>query len=300
MSVKILLNPYSNRWNSQRRWPEAEAALQAAGVEYSLEVSQAAGQLQPLAEKAVRDGFKTVIAAGGDGSVGEVVNGLAACWDPKDGFPACLGVLPLGSANDFAYAVGMPTGLQEAARVIASGAAKRVDLGKCNERYFINNSGAALEPYVTTKQERIQWIKGITRYLVAAVWAIMDKPEWTSTIEWDGGQFEGPLSLVSVGNGRRTGGFFMTPHADPCDGLLTLAFGYRATRLGMFAALPRAFKEGQDSYVYLPGMRELNAHHIKIHFDRPSPAHTDGVLFERWLTDLEYSIYPAAIPVLLP
>ncbi len=300
MSIKVLLNPYSNRWNAQRRWPEAQAALRAAGVDYSVDVSAAAGGLEPLAAQAVRDGFETVIAAGGDGSVGEVVNGLAAYWDPKEEFPARLGVLPMGSANDFAYAVGLPTDLQAAARVIAAGTCTRVDLGKCNQRYFINNSGAALEPYVTTKQERIQWIKGMIRYLVAAVWAIMDKPEWNSSIQWDGGEFQGPLSLFSVGNGRRTGGFFMTPDADPCDGLLTAAFGYRATRLGMFSALPRAFKQGDDSYVHLPGMRELNAHWIKVHLDRPSPAHTDGVLFERWLTDLEYGVFPRAIPVLLP
>ncbi len=299
MSVKILLNPYSNRWNARKRWPEAQAALQAAGIEYSVDMSPAAGGLEPLAAQAVRDGFETIVVAGGDGSVGEVVNGLAVGWDPKDEVPAQLGVLPMGSANDFAYAVGLPTELQAAARVIASRKTGRVDLGKCNERYFINNSAAALEPYVTTKQERIQWIKGILRYLVAAVWAILHKPEWNSSIEWDGGHFEGPLSLVSVGNGRRTGGFFMTPHADPFDGLLTLAFGYRATRLGMFSALPRAFKEGPDSYVYLPGMRELDARRIKIHLERPSPVHTDGVLFERWMTDLEYTIFPAAIPVLL-
>src|SRR5512140_1636396 len=249
MTIKVLLNPYSNRWNSQRRWPEAEAARTAAGVEYSLDVSQAAGQLEPLAARAVREGFTTVVAAGGDGTVGEVVNGLAAQWGPGQPFPARLGVLPMGSANDFAYAVGLPADLRGTARVIAAGASRPVDLGKCNERYFINNSAAALEPYVTTKQERITWIRGITRYLVAAVWAILDKPEWHSTIEWEDGRFEGPLSLFSIGNGPRTGGFFMTPHADPCDGLLTLAFGYRRTRLGMFSALPRAFKQGEGSYI---------------------------------------------------
>lgn len=300
MSIKILLNPYSNRWKSQKRWAEAEAALKAAGLEYSLDVSQSRGQLEPLAAKAVRDGFATVVVAGGDGSVGEAVNGLAAQWKQKEEFPARLGVLPMGSANDFAYAVGLPADLQAAARVIASGAVKRVDLGRCNDRYFINNSGAALEPYVTTKQERIQWIRGMSRYLVAALWAIMDKPEWKSSVQWDDGQFAGPLSLISVGNGRRTGGFFMTPHADPCDGMLTMAFGYRATRFGLFGALPRAFKEDKDSYVYLPGMREVNARWIKIHFEQPSPVHTDGVLFDRWLTDLEYGVFPAAIPVLLP
>ena len=300
MTVKILLNPYSNRWNARRRWPEAESALKAAGVEFTLDVSEQPGGLEPLAAQAVRDGFTTVLVAGGDGSIGEVVNGLARDWKPGDKFPVTLGVLPMGSANDFAFAVGLPLSLPAAARVIASGNCRLIDLGRCNERLFLNNSGAALEPYVTTKHEQIHWIKGITRYLAAAVWAIMDKPEWKGTIEWDGGKFDGPVSLISVGNGRRTGGFFMTPHADPYDGKLTLAFGYRATRLGLFAALPRAFKEGKGSYIELPGMHETNATRVKIRLDSPTPAHVDGTLFQEWITDFDYSIYPAAVPVLLP
>lgn len=299
MTIKILLNPYSNRWNARKRWPDAEAALKAAGVDYSLDVSPAAGQLEGLAARAVQDGYRTIVAAGGDGTVGEVVNGMARTWKPNEPFPATLGVLPLGSANDFAFAVGLPVDLAAAARVIAAGRSKPIDLGECNQRFFLNNSGAALEPYVTTKQERIQWIKGMTRYLVAAVWAIMDKPEWPGTIEWDDGRFQGPISLISVGNGRRTGGFFMTPHADPCDGMLTLAFGYRPTRLGLFAALPRAFKEGEGSYIEMPGMHELNSRRIKIHLERPTPAHTDGVLLDKWLTDFDYAVHPAAIPVLV-
>jgi diacylglycerol kinase (ATP) len=300
MSIRVLLNPYSNRWKARERWPEAEAALRAAGLQFDLAISEQDGQLEQLAAQAVDEGCETVIVCGGDGSVGEVANGLARAWDSAKPFPASLGIIPMGSANDFAFALGLPTSLQEAARVIAQARPKRVDLGRCNQRYFLNNSGAALEPYVTTKHERIHWIKGIGRYLVAALWAIMERPEWRGTIAWDGQRYEGPLSLVSIGNGRRTGGFFMTPHADPFDGELTLAFGYRSTRLGLLTALPRAFKEGAGSYVELPGMREINCVRATIHLDKPSPAHTDGVLFSTWLTDFDYVVFPAAVPVFVP
>jgi diacylglycerol kinase family enzyme len=107
------------------------------------------------------------------------------------------------------------------------------------------------------------------------------------------------VSLVSIGNGRRTGGFFMTPHADPFDGRLTLAFGYRGTRLGLFQALPRAFNEDKGSYVEMDGMRELHATRISIHLDKPSPAHTDGELLPAWIKDLEYQIYPGVLPILV-
>ncbi len=301
MKIKILLNPYSNRWNSQQRWTEAESALRATQLDFDLSVSEHADHLVDLAADAVRGGYSTLIIAGGDGSVGEVVNGAARGWNEKSAFPVTLGILPLGTANDLADNIGIPRDLAAAAKVISNGKTRRVDLGKCNERYFLNNSGAGLEPYVTTKQEKIKWISGVPRYLVAAVQGIMDKPTWHARLEWDDGSYEGPLSLVSIGNGYRTGGiFFMTPHADPFDGKLTFVHGYRATRLGLFQALPRAMKPGEGSFVEMDGMYEIHCTHLKIRFDKPSPVHTDGELFDEWLTDLEYKIFPSCVQMLVP
>jgi diacylglycerol kinase (ATP) len=300
MTAKIILNPYSNRWNSQKRWAEAEAALKAAGVDFELVVSQSKGQIVELAEQAVRENCSPIIVAGGDGSIGDAANGLARAVSSGKKALVPLGIMPTGSANDVAFALGLPTDLSEAAKVIAAGKTRAMDLGKLNDRYFVNNSAAGLEPYVTIKHEQIQWIKGIARYLVAAVQAIVDKPEWHGNVKWDNGEYRGPFSLISIGNGRRTGGFFMTPHADPFDGRLTLAFGYRATRLGLFQALPRAFNEDKGSYVEMEGMNEVQATRISIHLDKPSPAHTDGELFAEWIQDFEYEIFPGRLNVLVP
>ena len=300
MTAKVILNPYSNRWNSQKRWPEAEAALKSAGVNFELVVSERKGHIPELAAQAVREKFSPIIVAGGDGSIGDALNGLMQAAGPGKETVGPLGIMPTGSANDLAFNVGLPTDLNAAAKVIAAGKTKAMDIGRLNGKYFINNSACGLEPYVTIKHEKIHWIKGIARYLVAAVQAIMDKAEWGAQIQWDDGQYSGPVSLVSIGNGRRTGGFFMTPHADPFDGKLTLAFGYRATRLGMFQALPRAFNEDKGSYVEMDGMRELHATKISIRLDKPSPAHTDGELFPEWIEDFEYEILPARLKILLP
>lgn len=301
MKIKVLLNPYSNRWNSQRRWTEAESALRDAGVDFDISISEHADHLVDLAAEAVKGGFSTLVIAGGDGSIGEVVNGAARGWDEKSAFPVMLGILPLGTANDLGDNVGVPRDLVAAANVIANGKTRGVDLGKCNERYFLNNSGAGLEPYVTTKQEKIKWISGVPRYLIAAVQGIMDKPSWQARIEWDGGSYEGPLSLVSIGNGYRTGGiFFMTPHADPFDGKLTFVHGYRGTRFGLFQALPRAMKPGEGSFVEMDGMYEIHCTRLKIHLDKPSPVHTDGELFDEWLNDLEYKIFATAVQIFVP
>lgn len=300
MTAKVILNPFSNRWNSKKRWPDAEAALKAAGVEFDLVVSNAKGQIVELAEQAAREGCSPLIVAGGDGSIGDAANGLAKAAASQTETLGPLGIMPLGSANDLVYSLGLPTDLKEAAQVIARGNVRPMDMGILNGRCFVNNSAAGLEPYTTIKHEKIHLIKGMARYLVAAVQAVMDKPEWQGVIEWDGGTYEGPLSLVTIGNGRRSGGFFMTPHADPFDGKLTLAFGYRGTRLGMFQALPRALKEGKGNYVEMEGMHELHVTRVSIHLDKPSPAHTDGELLPQWVQHFEYEIQPNRINMIIP
>ena len=300
MTAKVILNPYSNRWNSQKRWSEVNSALKAAGVDFHLAVSEKKGQVVELAEQAMLQRFSPIIVAGGDGSLGDAANGLMRAAQSAASPMPPLGIMPTGSANDLAFALGLPTDLNEAAKVIAAGKTKAMDLGKLNDRYFVNNSAAGLEPYVTLKHEKIHRIRGMARYLVAAIQAIMDKPEWMGNVTWGGGKYEGTFSLISVGNGRRTGGFFMTPHADPFDGKLTLAFGYRRTRLGLFQALPRAFNEDKGSYVEMAGMQEVHATYIAIHLDKPSPAHTDGELLPAWIQDFEYEIIPKCLKIIMP
>ena len=197
MVAKVILNPYSNRWNSQARWPEAEAALKAAGLEFETAVSRHKGQVIALAEEAARAGFSPIIAAGGDGTIGETVNGLARAAQSDDALLGPLGVMPLGSANDLCVNLGLPLDLAAAAQIIAAGNTRLLDVGRLNERYFVNNSAVGLEPWVTIKHERISWIKGMLRYLVAAAWAILDKFDWNGELKWDDGEFTGPVSLVS-------------------------------------------------------------------------------------------------------
>jgi diacylglycerol kinase (ATP) len=301
MPAKVILNPFSNRWNAQARWPEAEAALRAAGVDFELAISQKKRQITDLVETAVREKFSPIIIAGGDGSIGDAVNGLANAAGSLKKPLGPLGIIPLGSGNDLVDNLGIPKDLNAAARVIAAGRTDLIDLGKCNDRYFANNSAAGIEPLVTVKQERIHWIKGIGRYLLAALWAIMDRPEWHGEVHWDGGSYQGPLSFVSIGNGPRTGGlFFMAPHADPRDGQLTFVHGFRKSRLSMLQALPRAMKPGPGNYVEMDGIHEINCTRLSIHLDKPSPAHTDGELFPEWIRDFEYEIFPKRLNLILP
>src|SRR5512136_2524061 len=138
MTAKIILNPYSNRWNAQKRWPEAEAALKSAGVEFELAISEKPRHITQLAEQAARQGFSPIIAAGGDGTIGETVNGLARAAINDQVLLGPFGVLPLGSANDLVDNLKLPKELAAAARVIAAGKTRRMDVGIVNGLYFAN------------------------------------------------------------------------------------------------------------------------------------------------------------------
>ena len=296
MTAKVIFNPYAARWNALRRRHEAEEALQAAGIEYELVQSEEPGQVESLAENAARDGYTPIIAAGGDGTFGEVVNGLFRA--KPEGVLGPLGLLPLGTANDLPVNLGLPLDLKEAAQTIAGGVTNRIDLGKANEWVFDNNSAVGLEPVVTIYNIRMVRLRGLIRYLVAALRAINQKPEWTMRLEWDDGTYEGPVSLVSVGNCPITGGLFhMTPAADPTDGLLTFVYGYAPTRLRMLGLLPRAIS---GDYVNDPAIHQHHTRRLTIHTSPATPIQTDGELRSHELTEIHYQVLPERLDILTP
>jgi diacylglycerol kinase (ATP) len=287
----------SNRWNSQKRWPQVESALKNAGIDFDLAVSEYPKHAQALAVTAARAGFDPILAAGGDGTLGDVLNGVM-----ETGLSPTLGVLPVGTGNDFAHGVKIPKAINDFAQVIAKGKTEKMDVGLLNgQRYFINNCGLGLESYIGKFQENISWIKGAPRYMVAAVRGILDHPSWRAEIQWEGGSFSGNISLISVGNGIRSGGmFYMTPHAKPNDGKLTMVYGYRETSAQMLALLPYAMNAEKNTYVEKEGIYEVDTSWVKIKLNRPSPWHTDGELSPEDIDAFDFTILPARINIIVP
>jgi diacylglycerol kinase (ATP) len=300
MTARVILNPYSGRYTGRRRWPAAQAALQAAGFAHELVTTERPGHARELARDAALAGCSPIVAAGGDGTVSEVVNGLADA--AEDGRPlGPIGILPVGTANDIVDTLGIPRDLDAAARVLAQGRTRPMDLGQVNGRLFVNNSAIGLEPFVTLIQQRFRRIQGPPRYLLAALRGIMARPRWNMRLEWDGGEDDGPVSLVAIGNGPRSGGlFYMAPHADPFDGRLTFVYGYRAGRLQLLRLLPRTMRPAAGSYVEMDGIREIHTTWLRVRIDPPAPAHADGEVFATAIGELEYRILPARLQVLVP
>jgi diacylglycerol kinase (ATP) len=296
MTARVILNPYSGRWRSLARRAEAESALRQAGIDFDLVVTEGPGHGESLAAEALAAGCQPIIAAGGDGAIGEIINGLHRA--SPDEVLGPLGVLPLGTANDLAHNLGLPLDLEMAARVIAAGHTRRIDLGQAGDWVFDNNSALGLEPMVTIHNIKIRRLKGVVRYLVAALQAIAAGPRWEVTIEWDDGKYQGPISLVTVGNCPVTGGLFrMAPAADPSDGLLTFVYGYAETRLRMLALLPRAIS---GDYVNDKRIHQHHTRRLAIRLTPDSPIQVDGEIRAEALDHIEYKVLPARLDILSP
>ena len=296
MPARVILNPYSGRWKARQRWPEAADALHAAGIEFDMVETSSSNDGIACAIAAIQAGCTPIIAAGGDGAISEVVNGLYRANTQKTLGP--LGVLPLGTANDLAVNLGLPLDLNKAAQVIAAGNTRRIDLIQVNEWVFDNNSGVGLEPMVTIENIHLVRFKGVVRYLAAALRVIWRKPHWQVKLAWDDGSYEGPASLVSVGNCVITGGLFhMTPAADPTDGKLTFIYGYAPGRLRLLSLLPKTFN---GTHVNDPAIHQVHTTHLEIELDPVSPIQVDGEIRAEALTRVVYQVLPGKLDILSP
>ncbi|MBL6966337.1 MAG: diacylglycerol kinase family lipid kinase [Anaerolineales bacterium] len=299
MTAKIILNPYAARWDALKRQPEAEAALQAAGIDYELIVSEYPGHAIELAAEALQAGFDPIIAAGGDSTYNEIVNGLIKGAGENE-ITTHFGILPMGTANDLADNLGISKDLEIAAQIIAAGNHRPIDVCQVNGRYFLNNSAVGLETVVSVTQTQMKRVKGIARYLLATILTILKNPQWQMKLTWDDGEYEGPVTLVSVGNNPRTGGiFYSVPHADPFDGKLTFVHGSITTRGEMLATLPKIMKAGEGNYTEHPAIHEIHSTWLRIHAEPSTPFHTDGEVIDYAIHDLEYRVVPGRVPMLL-
>jgi diacylglycerol kinase (ATP) len=298
MPATVILNPYSNRWEAGKRAPEVEAALRRAGIEFEMKITTCPDEGIQLAREAIATGNIPLIAAAGDGGISEVLNGLMQATPRADWPAGPLGMLPLGTANDITDMLAIPRDLDQAVEVIRKGRTRTIDLGLANGRYFDNNSAVGLEPMVTIENIRLTWMRGVIRYLAAAAIAILKRPKWQVHLAWDGGEYSGSLTLISVGNTRRTGGvFYMTPNAIPDDGLLDFIHAPSLGRLRLFQLLPKA---QTGDHVHEPEIQEQRTKHLNIRISPPSPIQADGEVFVKDAAEITYEVLPAALQVFVP
>jgi diacylglycerol kinase (ATP) len=295
-TAKIIVNPYAGRWKAKVAIPDIERACHEIGLDYELAVTEGPEHGIELAREAALAGFSPIVSAGGDGSISEVVNGLMQAAGDEVSVP--FGVIPLGSADDFADMLDLEKEIEAACRVIMAGHTRVVDVGCVNGRFFDNNSAIGLEPMVTITQAAMKRVKGTPRYILAALKTILGHRPWHVRLAWDDGEYEGPVALVSVGNTRRTGGaFWMTPRAEPDDGWLDFVFTGKLGRLKLLRLLPTTF---DGSHVDQPEVSYARTTRLTIECDPPTPVQADGELFDLSATHIEYTVLPGRLRLIVP
>jgi diacylglycerol kinase (ATP) len=161
-------------------------------------------------------------------------------------------------------------------------------VGQVNDRYFVNNSAVGLEAVVTANHAEMRWLNGNARYVVAALKTIAKAKSWEMKISWPSGQYEGPVTLVSIGNNRRTGGsFIMTPHAVLDDGLLDFVYSMDLNRWQMVQLLPKTFS---GDHIHHPMVNYKQASFLSITSSSPTPVQADGEIIATDVTELTYQI----------
>ncbi|ETI67457.1 diacylglycerol kinase [Neobacillus vireti] len=217
--ARLIYNPTSGREMIKRHLPEILQKLEAAGYEASCHATTGAGDATKAAQIAVKRKYDIVIAAGGDGTIHEVVNGLADQeYRPK------LGIIPTGTTNDFARALHIPRDVSTAVNIITKGEMIPVDIGRINDKYFINIAGGGRITELTYEvPSKLKTMLGQLAYYLKGMEMLPSIKASHLRIEYDGKLFEGEAMMFLVGLTNSIGGFErLAPDASINDGLFSL------------------------------------------------------------------------------
>ncbi len=216
--ARLIYNPTSGREIIRRRLPEILDILEEAGYETSCHATRGENDATEEAERAVARGFDVIIAAGGDGTIYEVVNGMA-----KKRHRPTLGIIPCGTSNDFARALGIPKSIVRSCGVIAAGKTKKIDLGRVNDRYFINIAGGGTLTELTYEvPSKLKTVIGQLAYYVKGIEKLpFIRPMHMRLETREQVIADDEIMLFLIANSPSVGGFNrLAPKANLSDGKL--------------------------------------------------------------------------------
>jgi diacylglycerol kinase (ATP) len=278
MRIKVILNPWSDRGRAVQYQEQIPEWIRPY-AEVSLVLTERPKHARQLAEAAVDEGYDMVVAAGGDGTLHEVVNGLIRGGRCQ----TTLGVIPIGSGNDFAYAMKLPDDPKAAVERLFTGTPTVIDMARIENdkgHYAIvhNGIGFGFDATISIESRNITRIHGFAMYLLATLRTIAFYYQIPCCeMMFDDELVRQHLLLVAIGVGPRAGGgFLLTPHANHQDNLLDSCTVNPIGRARMLALLPRAMT---GSHITSPHVTLRRSQFIDIKSDLPMPIHTDGEIF---------------------
>ena len=251
----VIYNPTAGQGAAALRIPETEALLAAKGITYDLRVTQAVWHAAELARESGKEGYDVVVAAGGDGTVNEVINGLMLAAEKGGSIPA-MGVLSIGRGNDFSYGADVPGDLATCVDVLAAGLSRPMDVGRVSGgdypqgRYFGNGIGVGFDTIVGLEAAKLKHVHGFMAYVIGALKTFVMYPAAPELrLEHDGGVIAKASHELSIMNGKRMGGtFFMAPQSVNHDGLFDFFVADRLNRRDMIDLMLRLTKGTQAGH----------------------------------------------------
>ena len=284
-STIVILNPAA-RGERARHWHERVEAITRGAV---ICATSRRGEAEAIARRAAAEGFETIVAAGGDGTINEVVNGMA-------GTDAALGLLPMGTMNVFALELGIPaSNLGLCWEIIQKRNTRLIDMPQANNKHFVQLAGVGLDAQVVKETSRaFKRSFGPLSYLVSAAQIAARRPprlciESANAITGEG-------SFVLVGNGRLYGGpfpFFKNAKID--DGLLDVVI---FKQLGYLEIIKYLQNVVFSSAIRLPEVEYFQTERLRVTSDENVPVEIDGELIGE--CPVEFQIQKQKLRVLVP
>lgn len=293
------MNPASAGGSTGRRWPEIARRAAELGLKGDALFSENPEHLRELARQAVAGGATLLVAVGGDGTVNEVVNGLAT----EDG--AELAVIPRGTGVDFVRTFDIPTKLDEALRVALTGRSRSIDLGRAAYRawsgdvessYFANVASVGMSGAVAKRVNEAKSRLAKASYFLAtfSVFARWENTEVRVLV--DDEVRGGRMHDVVVANCRYFGaGMKICPEAEPDDGLLDVLLIGDITKADLLRTLPKIYR---GTHLPHPKAELLRGCVVSVEADVPLPAELDGE--QPGTTPVRFDIVPGALRLRVP
>ena len=297
MKAQVIFNPSAGQRDRRRELQEAMTYLEDRGWQLSLRETHGSGEAATYARQAVTEGYDVVVATGGDGTASEVANGLA-------GSEVALGMFPIGTTNVWALQMGIPPfwplrqhSLLEAAKVLAEGHTRRVDLGRVNDRYFLLWAGVGLDAKITEEVEpEAKKRLGALAFVIAGIVVAKEFAGTKVQVTIDGCEAKRRAILIVASNAQLYAGIMrLAAQARLDDGLLDVLIfkghGFPATLRHIFSVLTnRHLRDPQVEY--------YQTRQVEISAAKPLSVHADDEPFTT--TPVKISVVPKALRVVVP
>jgi YegS/Rv2252/BmrU family lipid kinase len=276
MKLLVIYNPNAGHRRAEKLLPEVTALFRQKGVEADLRLTERPGHAVDLTRQAALSDYDGLVAAGGDGTLFEVLNGYYANHSAER-IP--IGVLPTGTGNAFARDLELDAKRwPEAVEVLALGRTRRVDVGRFSfdgkQRYYLNILGLGFVADVTFSAGRLKAL-GNVAYTLGVLLQTLFLHSYAVHLEADGRTLERENLFAEISNTRYTSNFLMAPRARIDDGLLDVTLLGRMSRRRLLKCFPLIFT---GEHLKLPEVETFQARSIRISTEAPKVLTPDGEL----------------------